>query len=149
MTITAPSSRLARGSASTARLARFDAYRGSTNTTRHRCFRRRSAARCPQHPSAEAASDDAHLPTLPAVDHARSFCGLSGSPLQFAGMSAAGNLAAWLIESALSTGAGPRVALREGDRKWTFDELATHVGKLSAALRTLKLGRGERVLILM
>src|SRR5207249_9505113 len=28
-------------------------------------------------------------------------------------------------------------------------ELATHVGKLSAALRTLKLGRGERVLILM
>src|SRR5688572_1646475 len=64
-------------------------------------------------------------------------------------MSSAGNLAAWLIEGALASGAGPRRALREGDRCWTFDELAGHVTKLSAALRGLKLSRGERVLILM
>ena len=64
-------------------------------------------------------------------------------------MSSAGNLAAWLLESALGSGAGARTALREGDRAWTFDELAAMVGKTSAALRGLKLGRGERVLILM
>jgi benzoate-CoA ligase len=61
----------------------------------------------------------------------------------------AGNLTAWLLESALASGAGARCALREGDRAWTYEELATHVGKLSAALRGLKLQRGERVLILM
>jgi len=64
-------------------------------------------------------------------------------------MSEAGNLAAWLLDSALASGAGPRNAIREGDRVWTFDELAAHVGKLSAALRNLKLVRGERVLIMM
>jgi len=64
-------------------------------------------------------------------------------------MSQVGNLAAWLLDGALEHGAGPRCALREGDRGWTFDELAGHVARLSAALRTLKLGRGERVLILM
>ncbi len=64
-------------------------------------------------------------------------------------MSQVGNLAAWLLESALARGAGPKPALREGDRVWTFDELATNVGKLSGALRTMKLQRGERVLILM
>ena len=64
-------------------------------------------------------------------------------------MSSAGNLAAWLFEGPLAAGAGPRTALREGDRAWTYDELAAHVGKMSSALRGLKLGRGERVLILM
>jgi benzoate-CoA ligase family protein len=65
-------------------------------------------------------------------------------------MSSAGNLAAWLIDGALATGAGPRRALREGDRGWTFDELDDHVSRLSSALRTaMKLSRGERVLILM
>ena len=64
-------------------------------------------------------------------------------------MSQAGNLAAWLIEGALATGAGPRRALREGDRVWTFDELSSHVSRLSAAMRGMKLSRGERVLILM
>src|SRR6187401_851196 len=64
-------------------------------------------------------------------------------------MSVAVNLAGWLIEGALATGAGPRRALREGDRVWTFDDLATHVSKLSGGLRGLKLSRGERVLILM
>ena len=64
-------------------------------------------------------------------------------------MSSVGNLAAWLLEGALAQGAGPRSALREGDRAWTYDQLATHVSKLSGALRGLKLQRGERVLILM
>lgn len=74
---------------------------------------------------------------------------LLGSPLQFTGMSQVGNLAAWLLDGALANGAGPRHALREGDRGWTYDALAVTVGKLSSALRSLRLGRGERVLILM
>jgi benzoate-CoA ligase family protein len=60
-----------------------------------------------------------------------------------------GNLASWLIDGALSSGAGPRTALREGDNAWTFDELAAKVGRVSGALRGLKVQRGERVLILM
>ncbi len=64
-------------------------------------------------------------------------------------MSSAGNLAAWLLDGALANGAGSRIVLREGNRAWTRDELAAMVGKTSAALRALKLGRGERVLILM
>ena len=64
-------------------------------------------------------------------------------------MSEVGNLAGWLLEGALAGGAGPRPCLREADRVWTFDELATQVSKLSGALRGLKLQRGERVLIMM
>lgn len=64
-------------------------------------------------------------------------------------MSQVGNLAALLLEGALAAGAGARPALREGSRSWSYDELATTVGKLSGGLRGLKLGRGERVLILM
>ena len=60
-----------------------------------------------------------------------------------------GNLAAWLIDGALARGAGARVALREAGRAWTFDELADQVTRTSAALRALKLSRGERVLVLM
>jgi benzoate-CoA ligase len=60
-----------------------------------------------------------------------------------------GNLAAWLLDTALANGAGPRRALREGDREWTFDELAEMVARTSSALRGLRLQRGERVLILM
>jgi benzoate-CoA ligase family protein len=64
-------------------------------------------------------------------------------------MSEAGNLAAWLLDGALASGAGGRCALREGDRSWTYDELAATVARLSSALRGMRLGRGERVLILM
>jgi len=64
-------------------------------------------------------------------------------------MSQVGNLAAWLLDGALASGAGPRCALREGDRAWTYDELAGTVARLSSALRGLRLGRGERVLVLM
>jgi benzoate-CoA ligase family protein len=62
-------------------------------------------------------------------------------------MSSVGNLAAWLLESA--SGDGARIVLREGDRAWTVDELTSRVTRLSAALRALKLQRGERVLIMM
>ena len=64
-------------------------------------------------------------------------------------MSQVGNLAARLLDSALAGGAGGRCAVREDDRVWTYDELAAQVTQLSGALRTLRLGRGERVLILM
>jgi benzoate-CoA ligase family protein len=64
-------------------------------------------------------------------------------------MSSAGNLASWLLDGALAAGAGPRVALRQGDRAWTFDQLADTVGRVSSALRGLRLQRGERVLVLM
>jgi benzoate-CoA ligase len=60
-----------------------------------------------------------------------------------------GNLASWLLDTALANGAGSRVAVREGNRAWTFEQLASWTAKTSSALRTLKLGRGERVLILM
>jgi benzoate-CoA ligase family protein len=60
-----------------------------------------------------------------------------------------GNLAAWLLEGALANGVGPRTALREGDRAWTYDELNDHVTRTSSALRALRLQRGERVLVLM
>ena len=64
-------------------------------------------------------------------------------------MSTSGNLASWLLDTALANGVGPRIALREGDRAWTYDELADRVSRMSSALRTLKLQRGERVLVLM
>ena len=64
-------------------------------------------------------------------------------------MSTSGNLSSWLLDTALASGVGPRIALREGDRAWTYDELADRVGRMSSALRTLRLQRGERVLVLM
>src|SRR5262249_49070470 len=64
-------------------------------------------------------------------------------------MPTSGNLASWLLDTAIAGGAGPRTALREGDRAWTYDELADKIVRMSTALRTLRLQRGERVLILM
>ncbi|HEX4455263.1 MAG TPA: benzoate-CoA ligase family protein [Kofleriaceae bacterium] len=64
-------------------------------------------------------------------------------------MGMSGNLASWLLDGALANGAGPRIALREGDRAWTYDQLADQIGRLSAALRGLRLSRGERVLVFM
>jgi 4-hydroxybenzoate-CoA ligase len=64
-------------------------------------------------------------------------------------MSSSGNLAAWLLESALGNGGGSRTAIRELKRAWTYDELADAVARTSGALRGLKLERGERVLVMM
>src|SRR5690242_3641352 len=77
------------------------------------------------------------------------FCSRRRTPIRLGRSSMLGNLAAWLIDGALAKGAGPRTALREGGRAWTFDELADHVGRTSSGLRGLRLQRGERVLILM
>src|SRR6185503_7275861 len=116
-------------------------------------------ARRAQHSATETAADDAHSGKLPR-DRALARAAVEkftwqsardplGSPLQFKRMSQVGNLAGWLLDGALASGAGPRCALREGDRAWTYDELAGTVARLSSALRGLRLGRGERVLVLM
>jgi benzoate-CoA ligase family protein len=59
------------------------------------------------------------------------------------------NLAVRLLDGALERGLGSKVALREGDRGWTYDQLHDQVRRVSAALRTLRVQRGERVAILM
>ncbi len=58
------------------------------------------------------------------------------------------NLAAVLCQSALDRGLGDKIALREGERAWTFAQLADQVARVSAALRALRITRGERVAIL-
>jgi benzoate-CoA ligase family protein len=64
-------------------------------------------------------------------------------------MSSVGNVAAWLLDDAVASGAGPKPAIREGSRAWTYDQLAGTVSRLSGALRALQVRRGERVLIIM
>ncbi len=59
------------------------------------------------------------------------------------------NLAWRLINSALERGLGDRVAIREADRSVTYAQLSDRVGRMSTALRTLRVGKGERVAILM
>jgi benzoate-CoA ligase family protein len=65
------------------------------------------------------------------------------------------NLASWLLDGSSPQGSsqpggdGARIAVRQHDRAWSYDRLALEVGKVSTALRTLKLARGERVLVLM
>jgi benzoate-CoA ligase len=63
--------------------------------------------------------------------------------------SPANNLAARLVQGALDRGLADKVALREGERAWTYAELADQVMRFAAALRTLKIGRGERVAMLV
>src|SRR5437868_1204673 len=46
-------------------------------------------------------------------------------------------------------GIGEKVALRQGDRQWTYTQLADQVARVSGALRALRIVRGERVAILM
>ncbi len=59
------------------------------------------------------------------------------------------NLAVRLCQGALDRGWGERVALREGDRAWTFAQLADQVARVATALRTLRIGRGERIAVLV
>jgi benzoate-CoA ligase len=58
------------------------------------------------------------------------------------------NLAVRLLGAA-KRGLGDKIALREGDRFWSYEQLEDQVGRVSAALRTLRVARGERVAILM
>src|SRR5262245_31559271 len=59
------------------------------------------------------------------------------------------NLAARLCQGALDRGLGDKVALREGDRQWTYAELADQVGRVASALRARRIGGGERVAMLV
>ncbi|MEZ4365916.1 MAG: AMP-binding protein [Kofleriaceae bacterium] len=59
------------------------------------------------------------------------------------------NLAQRLFEDARARGHGDRVALRQGDRAWTYDQLAEQVERVAGALRSVKIARGERVALLM
>jgi benzoate-CoA ligase len=59
------------------------------------------------------------------------------------------NLAARLLEPALRRGWDGRPALRQGERAWTYGELADQVARLATAMRALDIGRGERVAVLM
>src|SRR5262245_55122435 len=59
------------------------------------------------------------------------------------------NLAVCLLDAALERGLGERVALREGDRAWTYATLADTVARVSAVLVEFGLGHGERVAVLM
>lgn len=59
------------------------------------------------------------------------------------------NLSARILGGALDRGWGNRVALREGDRAWTYAELSDQSRRVATALRTLRIGRGERVAVFM
>ena len=59
------------------------------------------------------------------------------------------NLAVRLLDQALERGWSERTALREGTQVWTYGQLADHVSRLAAALRTLRIQPGERIAILM
>lgn len=58
------------------------------------------------------------------------------------------NLAARVLAAAAG-GRGDAIAVREGDRAWTYAELAGQVGRVAAVLGEVGLARGERVAILM
>jgi benzoate-CoA ligase len=59
------------------------------------------------------------------------------------------NLAGRLIDAARTHGWGERVALRQGERQWTYQILTSEVQRLAAVLRSLGIGRGQRVALLM
>jgi benzoate-CoA ligase len=59
------------------------------------------------------------------------------------------NLAATLVDGALDRGWGERIALREGDRAWTYAQLADQIKRVATALRTLRIARGERFAVYM
>lgn len=59
------------------------------------------------------------------------------------------NLAARLLSTAAEHGWGSRIALRETDRAWTYDDLTDRVTRVATALRTLRIAKGERVALYM
>src|SRR5262245_57064084 len=54
-----------------------------------------------------------------------------------------------LAEALVSGRGGSRVAIREPQRAWTYDELADTVARFAAALSDLGVKRGDRVAVLM
>jgi benzoate-CoA ligase len=63
--------------------------------------------------------------------------------------SAADNLVTRLFDELDRRALTEKVALRQGDRAWTYKELADQVARVSGALRSLRIARGERVVVLM
>jgi acyl-coenzyme A synthetase/AMP-(fatty) acid ligase len=59
------------------------------------------------------------------------------------------NLAGRLIEAATAHGWGERIALREGERQWTYQTLIGEVQRVASMLRSQGLSRGQRVALLM
>lgn len=59
------------------------------------------------------------------------------------------NLAGQLLDRALERGLGDLVAVREGDSHWSYGQLRDQVARTATALRSLRIGKGERVAILM
>ncbi|HET6611354.1 MAG TPA: AMP-binding protein [Kofleriaceae bacterium] len=62
-------------------------------------------------------------------------------------MSEVENLAGWVC--AAVSGRGDKIVLREGERAWTGDQLCDQTARVATALRMLRIGRGERVAVLM
>jgi acyl-coenzyme A synthetase/AMP-(fatty) acid ligase len=61
----------------------------------------------------------------------------------------AANFATSLLERVRAEGWESRVALRQGDRAWTYAQLSAQVGRVASALRSLRVSPGERVALLM
>ncbi|WP_428268097.1 AMP-binding protein [Haliangium sp.] len=59
------------------------------------------------------------------------------------------NFAGRLLDQALAHGWTDRIALRQGGEAWTYATLAGQVRRVAATLRALRIGRGERVALLM
>jgi benzoate-CoA ligase len=59
------------------------------------------------------------------------------------------NLASTILRAASDGGWRDRVALREGDREWTYAQLADQVARVATAFRTLRMQPGDRVAIMM
>src|SRR6188508_1394302 len=59
------------------------------------------------------------------------------------------NLARVLLDEALQTGYAEAVAIREPKRVWSYAKLAEEAGRAALALRSLGLGAGDRVALLL
>jgi benzoate-CoA ligase family protein len=59
------------------------------------------------------------------------------------------NAAAAILDGALARGWGERVAIRTGDRRWTYQELATGANRIGNALLALGVQMEQRVLLLL
>jgi benzoate-CoA ligase family protein len=59
------------------------------------------------------------------------------------------NLTAHLLDAQLAHGRGDAIAVREGERAWTYRQLTDQVARMGGALAALGVGRGERVAVLM
>ena len=63
--------------------------------------------------------------------------------------SAGDNIVTRLLDNLAGRGLSDKLALRQGERTWGYTQLSEQVARVSGALRALRIGRGERVAILM